>query len=421
MSAAPLVPLARARAHVLVKQGLAGEGLGRVMDAVTVTAGIYGTAPTCYLSCAARVRDFRLAALDQELYARRSVVRLRCMRGMAYIEPLDLLPALVACTGEAPDTTMRRVVKYSGLSEPEVRELADRIEAAMAAQPPMTVREIRQALGSELPADGEALQMTVALLGRTGRIVRAEVRGSWRSDNYAYARWTDWLDGPVEPVDPAAARVEVARRCLRAYGPASADDLNWWSGWTKRDTAAALADLGGEIRAVSLDGVAAWVLAGELDGLREVAPEAGQGVRLLPVWDAYFMGYAAAPTSRARPVAADDYGAGLVVGGVVGRDHPAVEGSAQLRDREGGRHEELLHERGPGGRCAGWWKGLERPRHLPAGCRQQRRTAVGAWAPAEVCVAVWSGSPRGLVHRNDDQSSEGVLLCGCHCLVRAAM
>jgi hypothetical protein len=178
----------------------------------------------------------------------------------------------------------------------------------MAGQPPMTVREIRQALGSELPGGGEALQMTVALLGRTGRIVRAEVRGSWRSDNYAYARGTDWLDGPVEPVDPAAARVEVARRYLRAYGPASADDLNWWSGWTKRDTAAALADLGGEIRAVSLDGVAAWALAGELDGLCDVDPEAGRGVRLLPVWDAYFMGYAAAPASRARQVAADDYG-----------------------------------------------------------------------------------------------------------------
>jgi Winged helix DNA-binding domain len=304
----PAVPVSRARAHVLAKQGLAGNGLGTVMDAIVATAGIYGTAPTCYLSAAARVRDFRLAALDQELYAKRSVVRLRCMRGMAYIEPLDLLPALFACTGEAPDATLKRVAKYSGIAEPELLKLAERVLEAMAGRPPMTLREIREALSGELPGASQALQMTVAMLGRTGRVVRAEVRGSWRSDNYTYARWSDWLDGPVEPLDPAAARVQVARRYLRAYGPATADDLKWWSGWTKRDTVAALAALGEEVSAVALEGAPAWVLAGELDALRDADPEAGRGVRLLPVWDAYFMGYAASPAGRARQVAAGDYG-----------------------------------------------------------------------------------------------------------------
>ncbi len=309
MSAAPVVPLTQARAHVLVRQGLAGEGLGSVMDAVVATAGIYGTAPTCYLSCVARVRDFRLAALDEELYAKRSIVRLRCMRGgMAYIEPLDLLPALFACTGEAPDKTLRRVAKYTGLTEAEVLKLADRIEATMAGRPPMTVREVREALGGDIPGGQEPLQMTVALLGRSGRIIRAKVRGSWRSDNYAYARWTDWLESPAEPMDPAAARAELARRYLRAYGPATADDLSWWTGWTKRDTVAALAALGEEISQVTLEGAATWVLASDLDALCEADPETGRGVRLLPVWDAYFMGYGASPTGRARQVAADQYG-----------------------------------------------------------------------------------------------------------------
>jgi len=293
---------------VLVKQGLAGEGLNAVMDAVVATAGIYGTAPTCYLSCAARVRDFRLAALDEELYAKRSLVRLRCMRGMAYIEPLDLLPALFACTGEAPDATRKRVAKYAGLSEPEVLGLAERIEEKMAGRAPMTVREIRESLGGEVPGVRQALQMTVALLGRAGRIVRAEVRGSWRSDSYAYARWTDWLDGPVQPEVPAAARAELARRYLRAYGPATADDLKWWTGWTKRDSVATLAALGEEVRPVSLDGAVAWLLAGELEALRDADPKAGRGVRLLPVWDAYFMGYAASAAGRARQVPAGDYG-----------------------------------------------------------------------------------------------------------------
>ena len=48
------VELGQAGAFVLGKQGLAGRGLGGLDQAVQTTAGVYGTAPTCYLSFAAR-------------------------------------------------------------------------------------------------------------------------------------------------------------------------------------------------------------------------------------------------------------------------------------------------------------------------------------------------------------------------------
>lgn len=311
VTAATAVTAAEARAHVAAKQGLAGSRLPAAADAVVATAGIYGTAPTCYLSAAARVANFRLADLDALLYDKRSVIRLRCMRGMAYIEPVELVPVLFACTGEAPDKTLRRIGKYSGLGEDGVQALAERVVAVLADRPPMTVREIREALGADVPGAKEGLQFTVALLGRTGRVVRATVRGSWRSDNYAYALWDDWVGAPVERIDPAAARVELARRYLRAFGPATAADLKWWTGWTKRDTEAALAALGDELTPVSLDGVAAVVRTAELAELAvpraASAAEAAGSARLLPVWDSYLMAYATGAAGRARQVAEADY------------------------------------------------------------------------------------------------------------------
>ncbi|HEX2317008.1 MAG TPA: winged helix DNA-binding domain-containing protein [Thermomonospora sp.] len=302
----PLVSVAQARAHVLGRQGLAGDGLKSVLEAVDATGGVYGTAPTCYLSCAARIPGFRVADLDRELYEERSVVRLRAMRGMAYIEPLALVPALFACTGEPRDKTLRRVARYAEMTEEETLALADRIEEALHGHPPMTVQEIRGVLGGDLPGNRNALQMTVALLGRYGRIVRTRARGTWRSDLYPYARWADWVGAPVEDVDPAAARTEVARRYLRAYGPATTDDLKWWTGWTKRDTLPALQSLGEEVTVVSLEGRDAWALTDDLDALTATDPDAGRGTRLLPVWDPYFMGYAN-NGGRDRQVRPEDY------------------------------------------------------------------------------------------------------------------
>ncbi len=298
------VTAGEATAHVLAKQGLAGERLPGVLDAVAATAGIYGTAPTCYLSAAARVAGFRLADLDAELYRERSLARVRCMRGMAYIEPLELMPVLFACTGEARDRTITRVGKWSGLGEQGAMVLADRIAEAMKGQPPMTVPEIRKAIGTVTAEEKAGLQYVVAMLGRFGRIVRAEVRGGWRSDNYSYALWDDWIGAPLTEADPAAGRVELARRYLRAFGPATTDDLKWWSGWTKRDTVAALAGLDDTVQ-VTVDGLESWLLADEADALADAGD--GRSVRLLPVWDAYFMAYATSPKGRARQVSEADY------------------------------------------------------------------------------------------------------------------
>jgi hypothetical protein len=234
-------------------------------------------------------------------------VRLRCMRDSAYLQPRDALPVVLGATGGGGQAAFVRLVRASGLGDDQFAALADRVEALLAGRPPATVPELRELLGEHAPPRREALQYVVALMARQARLVRAEVRGSWRSDTYAYARWSDWLGGPAQPLEPAAARAQLAERYLRAYGPATAADLRWWAGWTARDAAAAVAALGERVRRVTLatgaDGPAALVLAEDRPALAACEPDSGRGVRLLPVWDAWTMGYA----DRRRLVAEADY------------------------------------------------------------------------------------------------------------------
>jgi hypothetical protein len=86
-------------------------------------------------------------------------------------------------------------------------------------------------------------------------------------------------------LDPAAARVELARHWLRRYGPGTVADLKWWTGWTLTQARAALAAL--DTLDVDLDGRPGIVLADDADEV--TAP--GPWVALLPTLDPTVMGW----------------------------------------------------------------------------------------------------------------------------------
>ncbi|GIG71400.1 DNA glycosylase AlkZ-like family protein [Phytomonospora endophytica] len=295
----PLITLDRLRAFGARRQGLGGPGFASVTEAVLGTGGVYGSSPTCYLSLAARIEGFVLADLDRELYDTRAVVRLRAQRQMAYVQPVGELPMFLAAARPGPKG-VPTVLRQMGAEYADYEAAANRVEAVMTGREPMSVAEIRAEL------DEEHLRLVVALMTRETRLVRTRPRGSWRSDGYGYARWSDWVGEPVAELGEAAARTDLARRYLSVLGPATPADLRWWAGWTAGETKAALAALAGETTPVRLqypDGDAeALVLSADLPELEDAAPLSG--VRLLPMWDAYPMGH----KDRRRIVAPDRHG-----------------------------------------------------------------------------------------------------------------
>jgi uncharacterized protein YcaQ len=90
-------------------------------------------------------------------------------------------------------------------------------------------------------------------------------------------------------IDPDGAVVEVARRYLRAYGPATKDDFGRWFGAWPGVGKAAWAGLAAELVPVSIEGRRADVLSVDLKQLRGIAP--ASSVRLLASFDPYLMGH----------------------------------------------------------------------------------------------------------------------------------
>ncbi len=92
---------------------------------------------------------------------------------------------------------------------------------------------------------------------------------------------------PRPPADPRAARLELTRRYLHVYGPATPEAFGRWSAIGPR-AAAAFDALGGELVPVQAPAGPAWILASDEPGLR-AAPGPAAPARLLPSGDAYYL------------------------------------------------------------------------------------------------------------------------------------
>ena len=117
-----------------------------------------------------------------------------------------------------------------------------------------------------------------------GRVVRGRPRGSWISSQYRWSPVERWLPEGMPARDAEEAGAELVSRYLAASGPRPLA-TSARTGWTARQTAAALARLTTEVDLG--DGAAGLVLAGDVEPVAALEP----WVALLPALDATPMGW----------------------------------------------------------------------------------------------------------------------------------
>ncbi|GHH70504.1 winged helix DNA-binding domain-containing protein [Kitasatospora indigofera] len=281
--------------HLLVPARRA-ESVEQVADAVV---GLHATdAATVYLSACARLAEPSAAEVERALYDDVTLVKLLSMRRTIFAVTEGFAPFVSSSTARAIAARERAtLVKH-------LRDFAEGWDEARLARTERAVLaalEVRgEATTAELSADVPALRETMLmaegkpyearqsvgsrllrLLASDGHVRRCRPRGSWLSSNYPYAPVRQWPELPVRE-----SKAEVARRWLASYGPATVEDLKWWTGWTLGDTRRALADVGAQEVAMG-DGVAGVVLPGDVGVVRASGPWAA----LLPALDPTVMGW----------------------------------------------------------------------------------------------------------------------------------
>jgi Winged helix DNA-binding domain len=296
------------RARVGVRQRLAG--VVRAGDPGVVArdlVALHGTDPaSVYVAVWARTADGSVAAMERALYEERSLIRLLGMRRTVFVTTLDVAPVIQAACAQAVAARERRklvgFLAETGVAGDEAgvrRWLAETEEVALralAARGEATAAELAQddpRLSTQVVLSrGKAYEgrQTVAsrlllLLAAEGRVMRGRPLGSWTSHQYRWAPLEAWAPGGLPRWETGPAEVELARRWLHAYGPGTAEDLRWWTGWTKTQVKRVLTQL--RPVEVDLDGRTGLLLPGDL----EPTPEPEPWAALLPGLDPTPMGW----------------------------------------------------------------------------------------------------------------------------------
>jgi hypothetical protein len=310
------VSAAQRRARLLARHQLAPPA-GSVVEAVESMIALHATDPvTVYLSAWART-GCGAGDVDEAIYNERVLVRMLGMRRTMFVVPADLVPIVqAACTDDVAKRLRRQLEKDLGAGgvgdgDPAgwLRDLGAGVLAALHAQgggasgaqlsqdEPRLRTQLSYSLDKSYGGTANITSRVLMLLGAEGHLVRGHRRGGWSSGQFTWFASLTWLravvdgavaDGAVADgaeLDAGTARVELARRWLRTFGPAPVSDLQWWGGWTGGQTKAALAAL--PLAEVDLDGQAGIVLADDCEFPDEPAPVA----TLLPALDPTPMGW----------------------------------------------------------------------------------------------------------------------------------
>ncbi len=231
------------------------------------------------------VEDVRTA-----LWKDKTLVKTWLMRGTLHLIPAEDLPLYSAAMRTTWVKPRKSWLKFFHMTEAELNDFADAIGRVLSDQP-MTREEVLAVAG-----EGQSKRVRQWLRSGWGGLLKPVARrgllcfGPSRGPSVTFVRPQKWL-GWWREVDADTALVEVARRYLRAYGPATKSDFaRWWAPSWAGAANAAWSGLATELVSVSVEGARADMLGRDLDALLKMKVK--PSVQLLPTFDPFLMGHA---------------------------------------------------------------------------------------------------------------------------------
>jgi len=275
---------------VLHKQHLTDDSkIDNVTKTVNDICGLHATGSTVpYLSLFARTRNFQKENLYEELYIKRSLGKIRCMRGTLYILTKEMLPIVYAATRRFVEKSSKQYVEFRGISSKEYERISQSIMNLLKSRE-MTASEIKKTLKTQLDVSAILYHMC-----DQGLLIRSRPEKGWKDRNHRYSLFREYFpDIDLAKIDEANAITLLVQKYLSSFGPATEKDIVWWTGLSKTKVQEALNNTRKRIVQIEIQNVKNDFIMLDSDErlMRNIVSPKKRTVNLLPSLDPYLMGY----------------------------------------------------------------------------------------------------------------------------------
>ncbi len=270
---------------VLRKQHLTDNSSPQdIVKIVENIGGLHATSSiTPYLSLFARIKNFAKEHLDEEFYVKKSLGKIRCIRGTLYIFPKEMISLVYTATNKLVENQSRKALEFRGVSLEEYKKISKSIISILEddKSKEMTASEIKKALQTKIN-----ISYILYLMCDQGLIIRSRPR--------KYSLFKEYFpDMNFSGINEQEAESQLVHYYLRAFGPASEEDIVWWTGLGKTKIINALNRIEDQFFHIKIsDSDDKLMLLKSDKGLIEMINQANRNtINLLPILDPYLMGY----------------------------------------------------------------------------------------------------------------------------------
>jgi uncharacterized protein YcaQ len=250
--------------------------------------GLHSTIPkTPYLSLFSRSKSFTRKMLDEELYTKRNLAKIRCIRKTLYILPKEVIPTAYSATKKLVELASKRYNRYLGVTHQEYREISKRV-LELLKESGMTAKEINNALETQ-----NNISAILNFMCDQGLLIRGNPRKGWKNNMHTYYKFNEYFpDIDLNEPDEIRAEALLVQYYLSSFGPVTERDIVWWTGLNKIAIQEALKKLKEQIVNVQIKGFKDSFIMLESDRIMNVVTSLkSQAVNLLPALDSYVIGF----------------------------------------------------------------------------------------------------------------------------------
>ena len=264
-------------------------------ESIANRPGFCAINPIMFLSILARKAIFDLSDLDELLIHDKLLLRVPAFRGMlSLVNTIDYPIYFRSFYSLLLPRNMDKI-NEAGINKPELNEIAKKIKD-INFEKPFSLQDLKEAIFFAYKSDLEIAKISLIMqkLCDMGILIRVHAKG-WKGNDFSYMLMEKWLENfSLQKIDnPEIAKTETIRKYLKCYGPASINDIVYWTGLSLIDCQKSLLNLKKETVRIHIDGYKENMigLKESLDIMKK-KNSCKEEVCMLPSWDIYTSAWA---------------------------------------------------------------------------------------------------------------------------------